>query len=573
MAETSAALRAQERVGAAVVRALSGAPSAEFRAQRLTLDDIAIPLATPYLALDLSHATAAQRRGVADALGLMLLHSDRTLHTSLSPEPLFERLLFDVLEQLRCESLASPALPGLKANLRASFHCWCDTARSERIHESFIGLLLFTVLHMARHRLIDPLRNEEDEDIIETTRGRLGRFIGGDLRELTGLKTDQSAYAAVALRVCAAVAALGGEEASALDSSSEARARTRLQIPDWNPEDEPTLESTSAPLGSGAGRPGDTAADLDAVGGYHIYTRAYDSEVAGAELYRPEVQAELRAQMDDQVAAQAVSIPRLALGLQNLLSHPHPDGWRFGTEDGLLDSRRLAQLIANPAYTHLFRDQPMAPRSHTAVTFLVDNSGSMKAQKYESVAVLLDTFSRALDRIDIPVEVLGFSTVRWNGGRPRRVWQAAGAPEDPGRLTELQHIVYKDASSSWKRSRRSLACMLRTHHYRESVDGEALAWAYGRLLQGPEPRKLLVMISDGAPMDSSTANSNRTAFLGNHLSAVARNIERAGQVELSAVTIDASVSGTFTNSVALDLSGTLTLAMYSAVAELFQHHY
>jgi len=285
-----------------------------------------------------------------------------------------------------------------------------------------------------------------------------------------------------------------------------------------------------------------------------------------------------RLTLDSMVRAQSVSPARLALQFRHLLGVVDHDGWEFEADAGVVDGRRLAQL-ARPADAlagppNVFRRDRHEVACHAVVAFLVDGSGSMKAQRGEAVAVLVDTWCRALDLAGVSSEVLGFTTGGWNGGRALADWRRAGSPDQPGRLNEACHIVYKDADTAWRRSRRSLAAMLETRHHREGLDGEALAWAAGRLMVRPERRRLLVVVSDGAPMDSATHLHNRDGFLDDHLGAVAGHLERSTVVELGALGLDRDLGAWYRNSVDLDLGSVadpapLGLAHYGVLGTLF----
>ena len=226
-------------------------------------------------------------------------------------------------------------------------------------------------------------------------------------------------------------------------------------------------------------------------------------------------------------------------------------------------------IVTDPVEHRVFRQPRSRPLTDVAVTFLVDTSGSMKQQRYEAAAVLVDTFAQALDLAGASVEVLGFTTRTWAGGKAEKAWKAAGSPVDPGRLAEVEHIVYKEAGTTWRRSRRSLAAMLDVHHYREGVDGEALIWAYRRLAAQDASRRLLVLVSDGAPMETATAAANCDGFLDDHLANVAAVLDARPDVEVGVLTLEADLSGVFRNSQLIDLSGTLSISHYEALAELF----
>jgi len=229
----------------------------------------------------------------------------------------------------------------------------------------------------------------------------------------------------------------------------------------------------------------------------------------------------------------------------------------------------LSQLVSNPNYKQVFVERRQQLHANSAVTFLIDNSGSMKRQRYVAVATLVDTYCRALQLAGVTTEVLGFTTADWNGGRALNDWRRAKMPADPGRLGEAMHVVYKDQHTSWRRARHQLSSMLETTHFREGIDGEALLWAYRRLSRQAEEQKFLVVISDGVPMDAATHQNNRDGFLEQHLRDVAAHIERRTAVHLGAIGIDLDLSDTYQTSVGLDLNGTLGQASYRVLHTLF----
>jgi cobaltochelatase CobT len=531
-------------------------------------------MATPYLTLDTNttdqEPNAARSRGIADALGLLLRHSDIALHLELGPTDVFERIVFDVLEQLRCDALVPTALRGVRLNIDSAFDAWSLDARASRVAENRMAMLVFTTTYMVRARLLSKTLPEDVGELIESTRGHLGSIIGHALRELPRWVDDQRAFAEPALEIARLVSAVAGDAGEKSTSVAEAVSRHRLLVPaDWDTGDAEATVVDGASLTNAIAASADQAATLDTIGDYSVFTRKYDTQVTGASLFRPEKLQRLRVKLDAMEHAQAISAPRLAQRLLTVFGVAEEDDWQFGQDDGVLDGRRLGQLVANPANHELFKRRSLQRTSNTAVTFLVDNSGSMKRQRFLAVAVLVDTFSRALDLAGIGNEVLGFTTGAWSGGRPLASWKAAGKPSPPGRMNEAMHIVYKDADTGWRRSRSSLAALSDPQHFREGLDGEALVWAHGRLMSRPEPRKILIMISDGSPTDAATSNINRPGFLDDHLAGVADRIERSSPVELGGIGIDLDLTPYIGNSIDLDLAGTLTLQHYGALAQLF----
>ena len=558
---TAVRRRRAERHGAAVVRAVGDRSDADLRGGSLLLGTRRVGLASPHLAADLGEVTDAHARGIADSLGLLVRHSDLDLHRRLAPAEPLERVVFDLLEQLRCESLRPAAWTGMQDNLDTAFRAWSEACVGERIAESGAGLLVFTVTHMARARLLRSLTTEVVDEITEAQRFTLAPLIGADLVALKEHVHDQTRFAFHARAIAEAVALVAGDATLETASSSENRAKLLLSA--WDDDE----EGSGVPAGASAST--EASADLDRLGDYAVYTREFDREVSAAAILAPPRLVALRAELDEHRKAQAVSPARVAQRLVRLLARPAVDGWTLAEEDGEIDPARLAMIVTDPVEHRIFRQPRHRPLADVAVTVLVDTSGSMKQQRYQAVAVLADTFAQALDLAGASVEILGFTTRSWAGGRATKAWKTERSPDAPGRLAELEHIVYKAADTSWRRARRSIAAMLDVHHYREGVDGEALIWAYRRLAAIEASRRLLVLVSDGAPMESATARANRPGFLDDHLAAVAAAIEAQGEVELGVLTLDADMSSIFRRSEYVDLDGTLGLAHYDVLADLF----
>ena len=249
---------------------------------------------------------------------------------------------------------------------------------------------------------------------------------------------------------------------------------------------------------------------------------------------RKELLPGYRERIAARVHTEAVNVQLLAKRLQALLCVPEESGFDSGAEEGVLDGSRLTQLVASPVERRLFKTRRFEPRAAATLTFLVDCSGSMK-QHAEGLAAFLDVLVRALERIEVPCEVLGYTTGAWNGGRALKDWRRAGAPANPGRLNELNHLVFKDAETSWRTGRDGLAAMLKQTLYREGVDGEAVRWAASRLATREEERKILVVVSDGSPADGATANANDEHYLQHDLAQVVRGIEAAGEISIAAL--------------------------------------
>jgi cobaltochelatase CobT len=307
---------------------------------------------------------------------------------------------------------------------------------------------------------------------------------------------------------------------------------------------------------------------LDAQAGrYRVFTGAYDREADAATLARAEVLAAHRARLEQRIAAQGVSAARLARALHALLAAPAEQGWDGAREEGRIDGRSLARLVATPLERRLFRQERFEPQADAAVTFLVDCSGSMK-EHAETLAVLLDVLARAFGMAEIPCEVLGFTTGAWNGGRALRAWKQTGRPAHPGRLNERLHLVFKSFETTWRRARPAMAALLQADLFREGIDGEAVEWASARLAARDERRKFLFVVSDGSPMDTATALANDAHYLDQHLRDAVARVEAAGAIEVIGLGVGLDLSPFYGRSHVLDLGGAIGSAMFGEVLEL-----
>src|SRR5690606_24068168 len=298
---------------------------------------------------------------------------------------------------------------------------------------------------------------------------------------------------------------------------------------------------------------GDSVVFAEAQGRYRIFTQRYDKELDAAGLVRAPVLREYRQTLDRRVAEQGVNVARLTRALRAGLATSQRDGWLFGQEEGVIDGRRLAQLISSPAERRLFRQDQYVPVTDCAVTFLIDCSGSMR-QYSTSLALMMDIMMRALGQAGVATEVLGFTTLAWNGGRARQDWFAAGRPAAPGRLNEACHLVFKDADTSWRRGRGQIAAMMKPDLYKEGVDGEAVQWACARLMARDSRRRILLVVSDGSPMDSATNLANDKFYVDNHLNSVVRQIRQSKPVEFLGLGVGLDLSPYYPRSLPVDLT-------------------
>ena len=566
MTDAQAGVRLQQRIEelcAASIRALAGERDLHFRGHRLHRNGRALPLFAAHLHPSLEDDDVASFRGAADGLALRLRGSDAALHGALAPVAAAERSLFDLLEQYRTESLVPDALAGVRANLRRRHDAWSLAFHHAGHTEGAVGLLLYTVAQVCRARVSGDPVCEETEDLLEATRAGLAPMIGESLAGLRRDRFDQGAYAVHALAIARVVggmlAASGAEVNAAVVADRDDAAR---RVFGFLVEPEGPLSERFGVAVSGRAR-----SVADEAPPYRIFTSRHDREDPAPALVRPVVLAEHRHRLDRLVAAQGVQRTRLVQDLRALFARPHRDGWDDGLEEGLVDGRRLARLIASPAERRLFRRERVEPVADAAVSFLIDCSGSMKAHA-ETIAVLVDVFARALDDIGVACEILGFSTAAWNGGRARRDWLRAGSPPRPGRLNERAHIVFKSGDVRWRRSRAGIAALLESNLYREGIDGEAVDWACGRLNSRDERTQVLLVISDGSPMDSATALANEPGFLDRHLQETVARHERAGRVQIFGVGVGLDLSAFYQRSHVLDPGASSGHTMFREIVAL-----
>jgi cobaltochelatase CobT len=310
-------------------------------------------------------------------------------------------------------------------------------------------------------------------------------------------------------------------------------------------------------------------ADGPETGTYHPFTTGHDEVIEAADLCDADELSRLRRQLDQQLANLDGIVGKLANRLQRRLMAKQTRAWRFDLEEGLLDAGRLARVVANPLHPLSFKQETATDFRDTVVSLLIDNSGSMRGRPISIAAMSADILVRTLERCGVKVEILGFTTRAWKGGRSRERWVAEGRPKSPGRLNDLRHIIYKAADQPWRRSRRNLGLMLREGLLKENIDGEALLWAHKRLLQRPEQRRILMVISDGAPVDDATLSANPGNFLERHLRDVIRWIETTSPVEISAIGIGHDVTRYYRRAVTLVDAEELGGTMMQKLAELF----
>jgi cobaltochelatase CobT len=565
----ASATRHQQRIDdlcAATMRALSGQAGLHFRGRRLYRGEKALPPFAPHLSPRPEVDDFSSFRGAADAMSLRLRFADAELHKNLRPSDPVERMLFEMLEQFRVEALAPTDMPGIVHNLRHRFEAWSMAFYNSGLTETSKGILLYTVAQITRSRVTAQPVVEATEDVIEATRMSIVRSLGHDLAGLRRQRFDQAAYATHALLMATSIAgmlAAYDQEDIGGENNSEANPDEKsLDFNLWM-----DFASEGQEEGFTTASSGNSRSLTESGGIYRIFTPEFDTEVHVAVLVRAAVLHEYREQLDQRIEKQGLSVARLARDLNAVLATPVRDGWIGGQEEGYIDGRQLSQLITSPSERRLFRIEQQVPVADTAVSFLIDCSGSMR-EHIESVAVLVDVMTRALDQIGVTTEVLGFTTNAWNGGRAQKAWRRAGRPPHPGRLNETAHLIFKHRETSWRRARPAMGALLKSDIFREGVDGEAVTWAAQRLVQQHDGRRLLMVISDGSPTDSATTLANDTHYLDHHLCTVVGQLEAQGKVEIYGIGVGLNLSPYYRNNRVIDLCASVTNAVLREIVAL-----
>ena len=554
-----------EELCAATLRALTGDAALHYRGRRLHRGARPLPMHAPHLRIDSDRDDFSDCRAAADGMALRLLHSDAALHRVLCPQDPVERLVFELLEQLRVETQVPADMPGMAANLHRRFENWSREFHRSGLTEGSLGILLYTVAQICWSRLMAKPVLEETEDYIEGTRASLASRLGTALAGMRRHRVDQQAFSRHALQIARIVGDMVRAETAAsagdadTDAKNEDTKRSFALLLDFDRDEGDDAIAAAVT--------GDSKTFEGAEQAYHVYTTRFDTEVAAGTLVRKALLREYRERLDRRIAEQGINIPKLARMLGAVLAEPRRDGWLFGQEEGYVDGRRLPQLISSPAERRLFRQDQYKPAADCLVSFLVDCSGSMKSHS-EPVATMIDVLIRALEMVGVNTELLGFTTGAWNGGRAYREWMSRGRPRNPGRLNEVCHMVFKHGDRSWRRSRTDIAALLKADLYREGIDGEAVDWACNRMLARSEARRILIVISDGCPADSATGQANDAFYLDNHLKDVVARREQQGAIEIMGLGVGLDLSPFYRRCLATDMTQALDNELFFDIMQL-----
>ena len=547
-----------------------------------------------------SRALLIGERGEMDAIALRHAHHDTELHRQQVPDDVICRMLFDSFEQARYEAIGCNDYAGVQINLDARGSCNSLTPKGSDesgvpVHAdaSIERLVQATQLlgATAFRRSAGPSTQPDLKNTAEYA--ALWTVFGNRMDQLAKLLHDQRAFGVQVARLLkqwqsdGSAGDEGGDElegsaqaeepaSEPVDDSPDAEALDEEDSQDGEQtsnDDQPSDEDESAEEGEKAAAEGDTEQsdaladqlkDEAPVAGpdptiiktgntnnYQAYTTDFDQVSHASALAEPAALAKWRLQLDQHIDVQARLVRRLASRLQRVLLARQHRHWQFDMEEGQLDSARLARLVTDPLVPLSFKIESEAPVRDTTITLLIDNSRSMLGRPIMIAASVTDILARTLERCGVSVEILGFTTVHLHGGDSTERWEAAGKPDNPGRLNDLRHIIYKSADTPYRNSRRHLGLMLDKDILKQNIDGEALMWAHQRLLKRAEQRRILMVISDGAPVDTSTLGANNGDYLASHLSQVVADIERAGRVEMLAIGIGHDVSRFYTHALSV----------------------
>ena len=604
MSQSDNTLEALERAIGVCLKTVAGKPDllVQYTPRKAMLTEAGARL--PQLPHDPTREDIAEVRGMADRFALRLAYHDAEVHHRHLPRTLEGMAMFDALEEARVESLGARAMPGMAANLEQALRARLRReVAGKGAQASDVEHMALALGMLARERLTGTPLPPEAEPLLQQWRNHIEAHAGAILDQLEEALHDQEAFAAMVRDIILALdpGARAEEEQEDVGQRPDEESEEAGDVGqgEQHEMEDPNAEEASAEGGfrEEEGERGDVQAELadhmDAqqeqagdgeamastprlpfsnepeVDGYRVYTTAFDEVVTPEELATPEELTRLRMMLDKQLAPLQGMVGRLANRLQRFLQARQQRSWTFDMEEGLLDAARLSRVVIDPLQPLSFKQEREADFRDTVVGLLIDNSGSMRGRPITIAAICTDILARTLERCGVKVEILGFTTREWKGGRSRKQWLKDNRPPAPGRLNDLRHIIYKPADAPYRRSRRNIGLMLREGLLKENIDGEALIWAHQRLLTRPEQRRILMVISDGAPVDDSTLSVNGNDYLERHLKEVIRLIEERSPVELTAIGIGHDVTRYYRRAITIHDVESLGRAMMDQLAELF----
>ena len=544
-------------------------------------------------------------RGTADALAMHRRYHDESTHAKYAPGGQMARDLYEAMETARCEAMGARDMPGTAGNIDAKIGAEAKRAGYEGITQAADAPLPVAAGYLIRHLATGRDMPEGAQNVMDLWRGFIENQAGGTLEDLSETLSDQTEFARFARRIIEDLGygdQLGEDPDAGEDDDDEAseEGQDEDEQPDSTGQSDEDDEADAAPDDSQEDQQDQTEATVsmddmaedemgeeaempegdapleppppaysDADPNYNVYAADFDEEVNADELADPVELERLRAYLDQQLEPLKGAVGRLANKLQRRLQAQQNRSWEFDLEEGILDAGRLARVVANPTTPLSFKIEKDTEFRDTVVTLLLDNSGSMRGRPISIAAICADVLARTLERCSVKVEILGFTTRAWKGGQSRERWLNDGRPQQPGRLNDLRHIIYKSADAPWRRARQNLGLMMKEGLLKENIDGEALEWAHRRMANRREARKILMVISDGAPVDDSTLSVNPANYLEKHLRDVITMVEKRRMVELLAIGIGHDVTRYYNRAVTITDVDQLAGAMTEQLAALF----
>ena len=561
----------------------------------------------PQISRRMSHEEVLIARGTSDALALYHRYHNEKTHTRYLPEGGIAKDIYEAMETARCEALGARDMPGTASNIDAKIGSETDRLGYRDIKDRSDAPLAAAAGFLVRNLATGRELPEGAQNVLNLWRDFLEDQAGKTIGNISEQLEDQSQFAKFVRQV---ITDLGygdqlGKDPDNMDDEDDEQFQDETDE-DENPEstgeeenqeedseanpeqsqeeqqdagqasvslDDETSddmsEETELPEGDSPVEPPAPQPISEADPNYRVFDKNFDEEVSAEELAEPVELERLRAYLDQQLEPLKGAVSRLANKLQRRLQAQQNRSWLFDLEEGILDAGRLARVVANPTTPLSFKMEQDTEFRDTVVTLLLDNSGSMRGRPISIAAICADVLARTLERCSVKVEILGFTTRAWKGGQSRERWLNDGRPQQPGRLNDLRHIIYKGADAPWRRSRPNLGLMMKEGLLKENIDGEALEWAHRRMLARSEQRKILMVISDGAPVDDSTLSVNPANYLEKHLRDVIDLVERRKAVELLAIGIGHDVTRYYERAVTITDVEQLAGAMTEQLAALF----
>ena len=544
-------------------------------------------------------------RGTADAMALKHKYHDASVAAKYMPAGQMARDIYDALETARCEAVGARTMPGTAGNIDAKIAHEATRKGYDQVSNAAEAPLPVALGYLLRHLATGRDLPAPAQNIMDLWQDQILGAAETTLDGIQDVLADQAEFARFTRQIISDLGygdQLGDDPDERDDESDDSEAEEEEENPESTGQDDsedtepdPTAEQTQdetqdaaeaeismdemaddenvedaeLPEGEAPLEPPVPSPHSEADPNYQVYLDDFDEEIAAEDLAEPIELERLRAYLDQQLEPLKGAVSRLANKLQRRLQAQQNRSWEFDREEGILDAGRLARVVANPTTPLSFKVEKDTEFRDTVVTLLLDNSGSMRGRPISIAAICADVLARTLERCQVKVEILGFTTRAWKGGQAREKWLAEGRPQQPGRLNDLRHIIYKSADAPWRRSRDNLGLMMKEGLLKENIDGEALEWAHRRMVQRREVRKILMVISDGAPVDDSTLSVNPANYLEKHLRDVIAMIEKRKAVELLAIGIGHDVTRYYERAVTITDVEQLAGAITEQLASLF----